>query len=271
MLSRASRIGPPATVGSSPVMAVSCSSTSQPAYPCACRASMTSAIRASPLPSGKNRPPRVASTSEHRPALKSAATCASTSLRCACTTRSPCARANCGDVDARCPGTSRARAPLTCSASRSAPPCVGRDDTDPWGDGPSAPPSRASSGSRTATKSARPGQLRSVDRRRRTISSARVRRLPEFAWVSPLSGAELGALAANLCRRLERHHAPARSQPPECGDSRSPRRPLRVSSRPRAEGSPRTEPPRFYHPQADGNARSSGGVVPVSPFCRRAR
>ena len=117
MLSRASRIGPPATVGSSPVMAVSCSSTSHPSYPWPCRASKTSAIRASPLPSAVNRPSFVAPSSERRPARTSAASRAVDVLEMrvphavAVLARELHGIASRRSAGARCPGTTRPRPP----------------------------------------------------------------------------------------------------------------------------------------------------------------
>src|SRR5438874_9810360 len=69
MLSLTSTIGSRPTGGSSPVIAVSCSSTSQPSYPCRASASSTEAIPASPRPSGTNGPCLVADSNDSSPDL----------------------------------------------------------------------------------------------------------------------------------------------------------------------------------------------------------
>ena len=81
MLLRTSRTGPPPAGGSEPVIAMSCSSTSQRSYPDCSRRPRTASIPASPSPSGRNRPACVAFTSERVPSRTSAARRASTSLR----------------------------------------------------------------------------------------------------------------------------------------------------------------------------------------------
>src|SRR5215217_4755719 len=93
MLACTSSTGPLPTGGSSPVIAASCSSTSQRSYPWASSWSSTSAMLASPRPRGRNRPACVAPISVSSPARYRAATSPSTSLRCTWVTRSPWSRA----------------------------------------------------------------------------------------------------------------------------------------------------------------------------------
>src|SRR3954454_12598654 len=81
MLLRTSSAGPAPAGGSVPVIAWSCSSTSQRSYPTASRSRMTSSIRASPSPKGWNSPSCVAATSDSSPSRTFAASAASTSLR----------------------------------------------------------------------------------------------------------------------------------------------------------------------------------------------
>src|SRR4051812_11104684 len=92
MLLRTSSAGPPSAGGSGPVMATSCSSTSQRSYPASTRRRTTSSIPASPSPSGRNRPSCVAWTSVSSPRPTLPASGAFTSLRWTWPMRSACWR-----------------------------------------------------------------------------------------------------------------------------------------------------------------------------------
>ena len=116
MLARTSVTGPLPTGGSSPVSAVSCSSTSQPSYP----------SRARPRPRRSGRPPRraagtarpaTACTSDSSPARRRRRPPVSTSFRWTWTTRSPWRRTN----------SAGSKPPISrCPVSRHQPTSVSR-------------------------------------------------------------------------------------------------------------------------------------------------